>query len=92
MAVRLFSQALACEKSFFCNRSAPLATEPLMGFAALYPSYATTTTCSRELVMIETPVAKLFKNGASQAVRLPVDFRFEGDEVYVTRDDAVEQR
>lgn len=38
--------------------------------------------------MIETRVAKLFKNGASQAVRLPVEFRFEGDEVYVTRDDA----
>ena len=37
--------------------------------------------------MIETRVAKLFKNGASQAVRLPSDFRFEGDEVYVTRDD-----
>ncbi len=38
--------------------------------------------------MIETRIAKLFKNGASQAVRLPVEFRFEGDEVYVTRDDA----
>jgi antitoxin VapB len=38
--------------------------------------------------MSETRVAKLFKNGASQAVRLPADFRFEGDEVYVTRDDA----
>jgi antitoxin VapB len=38
--------------------------------------------------MIETRVAKLFKNGASQAVRLPAEFRFEGDEVYVTRDDA----
>ena len=38
--------------------------------------------------MIETRVAKLFKNGASQAVRLPAEFRFEGEEVYVTRDDA----
>ncbi len=38
--------------------------------------------------MIETRVAKLFKNGASQAVRLPSDFRFESDEVYITRDDA----
>jgi antitoxin VapB len=37
--------------------------------------------------MFETRVAKLFKNGASQAVRLPAEFRFEGDEVYVTRDD-----
>ncbi len=38
--------------------------------------------------MIESRVAKLFKNGASQAVRLPAEFRFEGDEVYVTRNDA----
>ena len=32
--------------------------------------------------------AKLFRNGRSQAVRLPVDFRFEGSEVYVRRDAA----
>jgi antitoxin VapB len=38
--------------------------------------------------MKETRIAKLFKNGASQAVRLPVEFRFESDKVYVTRDDA----
>lgn len=38
--------------------------------------------------MIETRTAKLFKNGASQAVRLPADFRFEGSEVFVSRDDA----
>ncbi len=38
--------------------------------------------------MIETRIAKLFKNGASLAVRLPLEFRFDGDEVYVTRDDA----
>ena len=37
--------------------------------------------------MIETKIAKLFKNGASQAVRLPAEFRFEGTEVYVSRDD-----
>jgi len=37
--------------------------------------------------MGETRVAKLFKNGASQAVRLPAEFRFDEDEVYVTRDD-----
>jgi antitoxin VapB len=34
------------------------------------------------------PTAKLFRNGRSQAVRLPVDFRFEGAEVYVRRDPA----
>lgn len=38
--------------------------------------------------MAETRVAKLFKNGASQAVRLPAEFRFEGNEVYATRNDA----
>ncbi len=32
--------------------------------------------------------AKLFKNGRSQAVRLPSDFRFEGDEVNIRRDPA----
>lgn len=29
--------------------------------------------------------AKLFSNGRSQAVRLPKEFRFEGDEVYIKR-------
>jgi antitoxin VapB len=29
--------------------------------------------------------AKLFKNGRSQAVRLPKDFRFPGDEVYIEK-------
>jgi antitoxin VapB len=32
--------------------------------------------------------AKLFRNGRSQAVRLPADFRFPGSEVYVRRDPA----
>lgn len=38
--------------------------------------------------MLQTRTAKLFKNEASQAVRLPPDFRFEGDEVYISRDEA----
>ncbi len=29
--------------------------------------------------------AKLFANGQSQAVRLPKDFRFAGDRVYIAR-------
>lgn len=33
-----------------------------------------------------TQTAKLFKNGRSQAVRLPAEFRFEGTEVYIRRD------
>src|ERR1700693_3463475 len=41
----------------------------------------------RFIAMTETKVAKLFKNGSSQAVRLPAEFRFEGGEVFVTRDD-----
>jgi antitoxin VapB len=38
--------------------------------------------------MPETRTAKLFRNGASQAVRLPAEFRFDGKEVYATRDEA----
>ncbi|MBT4289650.1 MAG: AbrB/MazE/SpoVT family DNA-binding domain-containing protein [Deltaproteobacteria bacterium] len=30
-------------------------------------------------------VAKLFKNGGSQAVRLPAEFKFECDEVYIKK-------
>ena len=30
--------------------------------------------------------AKLFMNGRSQAVRLPVDYRFDCDEVYIRKD------
>jgi antitoxin VapB len=33
-----------------------------------------------------TRTAKLFKNGRSQAVQLPSDFRFDGTEVYIRRD------
>ncbi len=29
--------------------------------------------------------AKLFQNGKSQAVRLPKEFRFRGDQVYIKR-------
>jgi antitoxin VapB len=34
----------------------------------------------------ETGIAKLFRNGRSQAVRLPREFRFEGSEVNIRRD------
>lgn len=33
-----------------------------------------------------THTAKLFRNGRSQAVRLPAEYRFEGSEVYIRRD------
>jgi antitoxin VapB len=35
--------------------------------------------------MAETGIAKLFKHGRSQAVRLPKEFRFPGTEVRVRR-------
>jgi len=31
-------------------------------------------------------IAKLFKNGRSQAVRLPAEYRFDSPEVYIRRD------
>jgi antitoxin VapB len=34
-----------------------------------------------------TQTAKLFRNGRSQAVRLPASYRFEGDEVFIRRDE-----
>jgi antitoxin VapB len=40
------------------------------------------------MVYIMKRTAKLFQNGRSQAVRLPVEYRFEGSEVYVHRDPA----
>ena len=38
--------------------------------------------------MPQTRLVRLFKNGASQAVRLPAEFRFSGDTVYATRNEA----
>ena len=35
-----------------------------------------------------TQTAKVFKNGRSQAVRLPAEFRFDTGEVYIRRDPA----
>jgi antitoxin VapB len=32
-------------------------------------------------------IAKLFRNGASQAVRLPAEYRFQGSEVFISRDE-----
>ena len=38
--------------------------------------------------MQKIQTAKLFYVGNSQAVRLPSEFRFSGDEVYIYRDDS----
>ncbi|HEY0307906.1 MAG TPA: type II toxin-antitoxin system VapB family antitoxin [Acidobacteriaceae bacterium] len=35
--------------------------------------------------MASSATAKLFKNGRSQAVRLPMEFRFEGTEVRIRK-------
>lgn len=35
--------------------------------------------------VISVETAKIFENGRSQAVRLPKEFRFSGDEVFVQR-------
>lgn len=37
--------------------------------------------------MAEVRKAKLFENGSSQAVMLPEEFRFAGDEVFISRDE-----
>ena len=38
--------------------------------------------------MDKPETAKLFMNGRSQAVRLPSEFRFQGKEVFIRRDQA----
>ena len=38
-------------------------------------------------IMSNTNTAKIFKNGRSQAVRLPSVYRFDRDEVYIRRDE-----
>ena len=45
-------------------------------------------TRSGDAPMDAPKTAKLFKNGRSQAVRLPKEFRFEGTEVFIRQDPA----
>lgn len=42
-------------------------------------------TARKEALMAKSGIAKLFRNGRSQAVRLPQEFRFEGDRVRIRR-------
>ncbi len=37
--------------------------------------------------MPRTKMVRLFKNGASQAVRLPAEFRFSGKSIYATQNE-----
>jgi len=43
---------------------------------------------AKEFMTTATKTAKLFRNGRSQAVRLPAEFRFEGKEVLIRKDPA----
>jgi len=45
-------------------------------------------TAAQTATQTATRTAKLFKNGRSQAVRLPKEYRFEGTEVAIRRDPA----
>ena len=38
--------------------------------------------------MAQIQTAKVFRNGRSQAVRIPAEFRFKTDQVYIERDEA----
>ena len=62
--------------------------EQLVRFVSVYMLAPLLFAAATRSMMSETRIAKLFKNGASQAVRLPSNFQFAGDEVHVTRDDA----
>ena len=57
----------------FCDAKA-VAFSPVRVYTIIY-----TLECAM------TGIAKIFKNGASQAVRLPRDFRFEAEEVCIKR-------
>jgi antitoxin VapB len=54
------------------------------GLRRYIPSICTTLDAFK---MAKTRIAKLFRNGRSQAVRLPQEFRFEGDRVRIRRVD-----
>jgi antitoxin VapB len=41
----------------------------------------------KEVPMPSAAVAKIFMNGRSQAVRLPKEYRFDTDEVYISKED-----
>jgi antitoxin VapB len=49
---------------------------------------ATTNSTAKPQAAPGVKTAKLFKNGRSQAVRLPKEFRFKGDDVAIRRDPA----
>lgn len=60
----------------------------MCGVPGLYSKVKDVLTMAVVYITIYTmpTTAKLFRNGRSQAVRLPSEYRFEGSEVYVRRD------
>jgi antitoxin VapB len=56
----------------------------MLAMRAAAKVYTLVPTFARRAIMTKT--AKVFTTGGSQAVRLPAEFRFEGDVVYVRRD------
>ena len=60
---------------------------PLFGWHRDHDTHETTTVIPLLFSSYTTsPTAKLFRNGRSQAVRLPKAFRFEGEEVSIRRE------
>lgn len=59
------------------------ALDPVTGVSLIWSIYSIYTSKPGGRIMETT--AKLFKNGSSQAVRLPKECRFKGDEVIVKR-------
>lgn len=58
-----------------------------MVYTLTYTNQLKITPSDREVLEeIGMHTAKLFMNGRSQAVRLPVNFRFDCDEVYIRKD------
>ena len=63
-------------------------TAGVLVYLLIYILRCTTLNANRYLEKgIAMQTAKLFTNGRSQAVRLPAAFRFEGDTVYIRRDE-----
>lgn len=56
-----------------------------MAFSSLLYKVATWVIYTTSIYLASMQTAKLFPNGQSQAVRLPKEYRFEGDRVYIQR-------
>jgi antitoxin VapB len=91
-SMKQFSYQLVADPFAFCakgwdstnpRREPPALTHAYQ--AALPMIYTIDIYFLGEVPMPKTDIAKLFQNGRSQAVRLPKEFRFEGDRVRIRR-------